>query len=308
MIIKHKLFGVVSLLLIAVLISAPTNAAVSATWTVSVGDSAVYKNDKILYFDPVNMENPVNFAYAFLNDTTRTHYLAITSKTGTALNYTLGLFNGSQILPDQQITIQEVNVQGGSPIYLPNGSLPLVLPVSVEGQSNYLLHLSSAIGSATLLIQGLLSQLNITNVRGLTISPLYRSTFFNISASATVDNLANISQLILPQLNFTDQIGVGQNQTIHSVKLDLLASYNSTDGMLAELGLNAAINATVLDSSANNPTFVNTTQTLNVTIHRDRFISLSDQNLTDAAQAGNSSFMFLGVIPALLVISRYRKH
>ena len=116
----------------------PSSALTSVSWGIDIGDSAVYWIDEIRSTDT----GEANLA-VFLGDQNRTINFISTSKDISSMNYTLGLRNSSEILDQQQIRIDEIDFQGNK-VMVPNGTLPIVLPISAGNQNNYLQYLASS--------------------------------------------------------------------------------------------------------------------------------------------------------------------
>ncbi len=273
-------------------------AAPSTSWGVKQGDVATYWLDSV-YFSETGESNLA----VFLGDNNRTQYLVITDIGVSTLNYTLGLLNGTEILPDQQVRIDELEIEGqGQSFLVPGGDLPLVLPVSAGDQGNYFQYLASIAGTANFIIAGLLEGENITNILDPQIGSLYRSGWLNFTASLTVNSLSDISTDLLG-MNITDDIVFNSNQTINSVNLDVLVGYNATDGLLMEVDINAAIDTTqVVDLE-----LVNETMTFNATLLRQSYQSIQDVILSNSeliSSLAENNFLIMGLLPAFVLLRR----
>ncbi|MHA2503752.1 MAG: hypothetical protein ACXAE3_12895 [Candidatus Kariarchaeaceae archaeon] len=254
-------------------------AAPSTSWGVKQGDVATYWLDSV-YFSETGESNLA----VFLGDNNRTQYLVITDIGVSTLNYTLGLLNGTEILPDQQVRIDELEIEGqGQSFLVPGGDLPLVLPVSAGDQGNYFQYLASIAGTANFIIAGLLEGENITNILDPQIGGLYRSDLLG--------------------MNITDDIVFNSNQTINSVNLDVLVGYNATDGLLMEVDINAAIDTTqVVDLE-----LVNETMTFNATLLRQSYQSIQDVILSNSeliSSLAENNFLIMGLLPAFVLLRR----
>ena len=246
----------------------PSSALTSVSWGIDIGDSAVYWIDEIRSTDT----GEANLA-VFLGDQNRTINFISTSKDISSMNYTLGLRNSSEILDQQQIRIEEIDFQGNK-VMVPNGTLPIVLPISAGNQNNYLQYLASSTELGDVFIQELISNFNISEFSTVEASGNYRTDLFNLSAEIKLENLEDLLDLNFFGINISDGLqNINNNITVLDVSATIKSTYNSSDGMLMRFFAGATVNRSIILGEN-----INSTEILeyNATIIRQSYDPLKD--------------------------------
>lgn len=222
-------------LIIVMLLSSSQSFAIQTTWGVKAGDKITYWLDS-LYFSTTGDANLA----AILSDANRTSFVLVNSVVNNVLNYSLVFTNGTNVLNNQTVSVQPVNLAGND-FMIPMGSLPLILPLSVTGYSNYFQYLSStttALGSLFTNIFGGSSN-NITlNLEGKV------DKTFNLLGSISIANLTLLNTLSITGFNFTQFANFG-NMTLNNITSSIDVKYNITDGSLQDLNMSFTSDASI---------------------------------------------------------------
>lgn len=274
--------------------------ALSSTWGVDQGDIARY------YIDSINFSGiEGNLATFFLTESNRTNWVVITHVGSDFVNYTLGLANNTNIIPNQQVRMNQTSL-GGVDLILPSGDLPIVLPLSAGGRSNYLEYISTSASLLNSVISSLISTNgNFSFIEDATITSNYGDTL-RITANIHLGNFSDISSLI-SGFNFTAIPTLNQNQTISGGDVSLTVYYNTTDGMLSQFDLTSQLetNSTTADG------FDLNTVSFNATIKRTDFIKLIDNTELQSSVSSfvaENPFYWMAGLPALFIMSRRIKN
>lgn len=297
--------------MVLLLTSASASAVDSASWGVEVGDVAVYYLDDLRFV--VNGSDTANTNFADLfGDANRTNIVLITDIGTNSLNYTLGLTNGTNILESQQILMDELAF-GDQPFIFPNGSLPVVLPLSVTGYSNYLSYLAANLGALNLGIEALIGgSEDLGFINDITISGLISNKFLNITVGLSASDVPEFVNEVLPGVNLTSGITLNTNATISEADIDLELAYNVTDGLLMQVDIDAGIKANETTDSGS----VETLSNFNATLVRDSYkpveeiISDISEDLSSIAEERGlplfPGFVVLAPIMAIYALKRKR--
>lgn len=268
------------LLLFFLLVPIPAHADEGASWGLNPGDINIYWLDELY----TSATDEANLA-ALSDDANRTTVVLIEYVDTERLNYTLGLTNGTNVMRNQTIGIEESNV-GGINTVIPTGDLPVALPISTTAHSNYSEYLaasSSALGGV------IASLFELDDESSIDMSGNIDTTL-NIHADAFIGNLSNLSILDLAGFNISDLLSNEAFQ-IGNVSIELDLKYNLTDGSLEDLFLyfdgdvQIDLNGTIISFDTINGS---------ATIYRKEYIPF--------IQVEEANFSFIGVMMGLIVI------
>lgn len=273
-------------LIIFMLLNSSQALATQVTWGVQAGDKITYWLDN-LYFSTTGDANLA----AILSDANRTSFVFVNSVENNVLNYSLIFTNGTTMLNNQTVDIQSINLAGND-FVIPTGSLPLILPISTTGYSNYFEYLAStttALGSVFTNIFGGSSN-NVT----LSLQGKVDKTF-NILGSISIANLTILDNLALTGFNFTQFANIG-NMTLNNVTSSISLNYNTTDGSLQDLNMSFNSDTTIKLNQTDS-----STGHFNGSMHIERkAIDLSSKSLNNPNNF--QIYQLLWFIPVPLVI------
>jgi hypothetical protein len=205
----------------------------SATWGVETGDTYEFWIDKV----EVSELGDTNLAL-ILGDSNRSILVVFTEVSENLVNYTLVATNGSTILPNQVVTMDNLDIGLGVSLVFPSGTFPMALPLSVDDQSDYLEYLSATGNGLGPIVEGFLGTFNLPGE--ITIRSDYTSTLFVLNATLVVETDYNLD---LNSTGISDIIDTSlfnsilTNISIAETSISAEIAYNATDGILQYLQL-----------------------------------------------------------------------